>query len=104
MACSVGVSRAPEVDLSWTGLLPGDPTGIGWRGSAIAVAIVSFFIVSFYSLAIVWIVRYKRRRKLVIKIITSRPGMCGHFAVHVVRQYKFISYRLIIIDGIHIVD
>ena len=75
MASSVGVSRGPEVDLSWTGLLPGDPTGIGWGGSAVSVAVVSFFIVSCYSLAIVWLLRYKPRRRLVIKIISTRPGM-----------------------------
>ena len=75
LASTVGVSRVPEVDLSWTGLLPSDPTGIGWRGSAVSVAVVSFFIVTCYSLAIVWLLRFKPRRRLGIKIIFTRPGM-----------------------------
>ena len=72
VANSADVAKGPIVDLSWTGLLPSDPS---CRGTAVAVVVLSFFIVSFYSLAIVWIIRYKRRRTLVIKIVTTRQRM-----------------------------
>ena len=68
----MGVARVPEVDLSWTGLLLGDPT---WRGSAVSVVVLSFCIVTFYSLAIVWLLRFKPRRTIVIKTVSARQGV-----------------------------
>ncbi len=48
----------PVVDLSWTGVFPCE---LGWRGSALAVLILSAVLITCYSLIIACLVRWNPR-------------------------------------------
>ncbi len=58
------------VDLSWTGVFPCE---LGWRGSALAVFILSAVFITCYSLITACLVRWNPRKQLNIQYCTT-PG------------------------------
>ncbi len=60
----------PVVDLSWTGVFPCE---LGWRGSALAVLILSAVLITCYSLITACLVRWNTRKQLNIQLCTT-PG------------------------------
>ncbi|XP_064401312.1 uncharacterized protein LOC135347306 isoform X9 [Halichondria panicea] len=75
----------PVVDLSWTGVFPCE---LGWRGSALAVFILSAVLITCYSLITACLVRWNPRKQWNIQYCTTSGNSCHN-------NYKRHSYFLV---------
>ncbi len=79
----------PVVDLSWTGVFPCE---LGWRGSALAVLILSAVLITCYSLITSCLVRWNTRKQVNIQYCTT-PGNQMNIYCH--NNYKRHFYFLV---------
>ena len=81
--------ECPQVDLSWTGVFPCE---LGWRGSALAVAILSVVFLVCYSLITACLLQWNTRKKLKQIIIQNPSGRCALFLSSISFRSNAIPY------------